>query len=77
MGKGTSRVKKVPKPDHKWGYSDKLIRKILTPEEYIKFCAWMTGQTVAWDEKLGGITYKWDLDRFLDCIRKGIPTYWD
>lgn len=30
-----------------------------------EFYEWMRGQTCAWCEQHGEITYRWDLDRFL------------
>ena len=51
-------------------YLDEDLSAIMTPEELMRFNEWIVGQT-------GGIIdgqfaiYAWDVERFLDNIRKG------
>jgi hypothetical protein len=66
------------KPDRKHGYSEGLIKKIMTKREYKEFCKWMNGQTCALDEITGEIvTYPYDVLRFLEMKRNGGPDFWD
>ena len=67
----------VPK-DHDCGYFWSSIEKMMTKKEFKEFKKWMYGQTCAIDEKTNQVVvYSWDIDRFLDMLRKGKPTYWD
>lgn len=68
----------IHKPDHKYGYTNKLIKSIMTKEEFKKFNKWMGGQTCAMDDVTKEIiTYPCDVLRFLEMVRVGKPTYWD
>lgn len=70
--------KVIPKPDHKHGYTNKLIKSIMTKEEFKKFNKWMCGQTCVMDDITKEIiTYPYDVLRFLEMVRLGKPTYWD
>ena len=68
----------IPEPDHHYGYTDAHIKSFLTKKEYVQFGKWIYGQTCVWDEKKKEcIYYGHDVMRFVDLVRKGIPTYWD
>jgi len=68
----------LPKPLHKIGYTYSEIESFLTKKELKKFNDWMYGQTCGVDENTGQhLIYAWDVQRFVDMVRKGTPTYWD
>lgn len=53
------------------------IEELLTPKELGRFKNWMEGQTVSIYPDGATNYYDWDVKRFLDLVRKGIPTYFD
>lgn len=67
----------LPTPDHKYGFSSKLLKENLTEREWAKFATWMNGQTCMVDDTLGLINYTHDVIRGIDLIRHKKATYWD
>ena len=51
------------------GYTEEQLQEMLTPEQMKKFNNWMAGQTRAWCDCHGPITYPHDLARWL----RGLP----
>ncbi len=67
----------IPHPDHKHGYTGRLISSFLSKDELVKFNNWMGGQTCGLDTKYGVISYVSDVLRGVDLIRNNTPTYFD
>lgn len=75
MGRGNTGVE-LPKPLYTHGYSYEELPDFMTEDELAKFNKWIGGQTVAMEE--GRIIYySWDVQRFLENVRKNSKTYWD
>jgi len=67
----------LPKPHDRLGYTYEELKTFLTSKELKKFNDWIYGQTCAINKKGQFIYYAWDVERFVDLVRKGKPTYWD
>lgn len=68
----------IPAPNHKMGYTWKLLETFLTKTELKKFGKWIYGQTCSMDMKTKEtIYYTYDVVRFVEMTRKNIPTLWD
>lgn len=74
--KKVSKIKKMPKHKDELGYTAFELAKFMTKKELKQFYEWMYGQTCGISNG-EVIYYAWDVERFLNLIRKGIPTYWD
>lgn len=72
-------ILKTPAPRQTDGfeyYFDEDIKTFMFVKEYESFCKWMNGQTVGVIGSKSAI-YACDVQRFLDSVRKNIPTYFD
>lgn len=67
----------IPKPKHKLGYTYEELKTFLTVKELKKFNEWIYGQTCAINNQGQFVYYAWDVERFIDLVRKDTPTYWD
>jgi hypothetical protein len=66
----------LPKAKHKLGYTYAELETFLNESELDKFRKWIRGQTCAFEDGVV-YTYTHDVERFVDCVLKGKPTYWD
>jgi hypothetical protein len=75
---GTPKTKiKFLKPKHKYGYYEQQVRDMMEDSEWSKFLSWMTGQTVMATKAGKTVFFTRDVQRFLELVRNGVPTYWD
>jgi hypothetical protein len=58
-------------------WSERGAKSYISKRVWKHFCGWMTGQTVPVlpNGKIG--VYKHDVERYVDGILLGKPTYWD
>lgn len=75
------RILKKPLPkelDHEYGWYGTTLKKCFYAKDLKKMNHWFTGQTGAICEKTGQfVYYSWDVDRYLNLMLKGEPTYFD
>jgi hypothetical protein len=53
------------------GYTDKQLKKVIPKSLIKRFNKWMYGQTCGVKDNGEVVTYKWDVDRFLDLQKTG------
>ena len=70
------RIYKYASGEEEHYYLDEDLKEFLTPEEYKKFNQWICGQTCTMLDGRIAI-YAHDVQRFVNMVRKGTPTYFD
>ena len=66
-------MKKLPKPDHKYGYKHSTLREFFGEPIYKKFCTWMDGQTQMYCSNIKqSVAYAVDVERFWKAEQKGL-----
>ncbi len=74
--KKSKPTKKLPKAKHKFGYTYSELETFLTLSELEKFRKWIRGQTCAFENDTVYV-YTHDVERFVNDVLQGKPTYWD